>query len=224
MKRDFTKTVVSLAAISMVMMLTVGFTGIDLIEKARGRLISHLRDVKSDSDKTIRSVYAYSSKLKNFMEEDDLRDRNLRLLERYLKDIRDKYDRLNRSINTGKSDANALFDILRPRAEENQDENLKGKLLMGIETHKICFQKQMAKTGPLMRRLDRWIQQFDDIVGYCQITREADDDSIADISRTIENEKELSSEIKECIDTGLEIIEKISCRNFSCDSVRGCDS
>lgn len=222
MKRDLKKMAVSLPALLMLIVLTVGSTGIDLIGQTKGKLISRLRDAKSDSDKTVRSVYAYSLKLKNFLKQNDLRDSHIKLLERRLKDMKIRYKRLSRTIHVSQSDAEALFDILSPLAEDIHNEKWKAELRLGVETHKICFQKEMAKTGSLMRRLNRWIQQFDDIVGYCQITRKVDDDVIEDISRTIENEKDLNSEIKECIDTGLEIIEKISYRNVSCGNVSGC--
>ncbi len=221
MKRDLTKTVVSLFVLAAFMTLGANsYNRYDtyLISKEKDKVKDSLKEFKSDTHLILISVDSCYFKLKSLLEHNDLRDNSIRLLEMRLEGMIDKYDSLIRSFNKSESKARYFFKILKRRAKENNTEKFRRKLLRRIKKKEKSFEKQMRRTKPLLEDIRKSILKFDDIVGYCQISKGLDgvDDIIEDVVNTIEEGEELHSEIKEYIDEGLKIIGNIDSRNSIC--------
>jgi hypothetical protein len=76
---------------------------------------------------------------------------------------------LESAFNDSKCNAEDLFDILKHRAKENETKKLRKKLLRGIYTKQEALKRKMDEAEKLMKKIDKSIQKYDDIVGYCQV-------------------------------------------------------
>ena len=182
---------------------------VENINTAKANLKGSLGLLGIGVDETSKEIDSSFLALKMFLDEEKLSDEKLKDLETRLVFVRGKQSSLNRVFGNSKDESEELFQMLTNRAEENQTQSLREKMLADIESKQEEFESQIDEAKSLLKKIDESVQKFDDIVGYLQVNKalEGFEGIASEIEAVLDNGDILRNEIKKHVAEGLEIVE-----------------
>lgn len=211
------KTAVSVAALGVFVVLAAGSiepdeaaeVSVDTIARAKAAFTQAMEQVKVSATETSTTVTSAYDELKRYLDQNNLNDPQLRQLEQQLDIMKTRRDTLNRDLEESKEEAGELFTLLKNRAEENETEELRERLLDDIETKRQALQARFDAANEQMEKVDASIQKYDDIVGYLQVHRglEGIDQITEDIDQFIAAGAQFDEEIHKQIEEGMQLVE-----------------
>lgn len=172
--------------------------------------IDQLRDLESNSRESINATSKASKnafndvsksfkKLSEYLENNQLSDKDLKRMESMLVDLNKKREKFNSSLANAKDSGNEFIDILKRRANENSEKEMRKNMLSLISAREEAFDKVISNTKSQIKELDKSIQRFDNIVGYLQIN--AGLKGIDSITNQIEELRESVLKLEQLVDS-----------------------
>lgn len=123
-----------------------------------------------------------------------------------------RHDSLRTVLGFTKTSAEELFGMMRQRAEENENDELREIMERGIKERETAFEAELQTANVAMEGLAASIQRHDDILGFLQVSTALDeaDRFLGDVQRVTAEARTLDAQLRSSIEDGYEIIEAMN--------------
>ncbi len=177
----------------------------------KSQQISNLFDsIQQLSDTTITSVDEGYQDLGTYIQEKNISNQTIQLVEAKYEQMSSSFDELKSTLNKVENEANTLFRLLRKRARESTDTNLREKMIFGISDKEAIIQEKISIVKQVLSEISLSIQNYDNILGYIQvttITEQTGNQILGDINLILEKSQLLRANIRQSMEDAKQIIQ-----------------
>ncbi|MEZ5401880.1 MAG: DUF2959 family protein [Bryobacteraceae bacterium] len=183
-------------------------TAAQLVQGARevSQRLQAAQKVSTDTAETVQDAY---QDLGKYLQDKNMTDARLQRMEATMARLKEKSERLKKSLNGTEDSAKDLFRLMETRAKQNQTESLRDRLLKDIRAKKKSFEQTMETAEDGMDKIRASIQKYDDILGFVQVNRglQGVDQYMGEINKVIAEGEALNAEIQKAIQAGIAIVD-----------------
>ncbi len=130
-------------------------------------------------------------------------------MEEQYAELDNRFSELQSNFNRAQSEASTLFRLLRSRADENTNPEFKQAMISQIGEKEDSFNLKIGVASQVLSRVEKSIQQYNDILGFAQVTvgLDAVNVYIEQVNSVLAESDSLSVDIEKAIEEASEIIE-----------------